>query len=107
MKYRVFILKDAEQDILELYEYIALNNALSKADKLIEKLEDKCKSLSEYANRGHIPPELDRVSVYNYLEIHNKPYRIIYQIIDKNVFIHCILDGRRDLIELLHERLLR
>ena len=107
MKYRVFILKDAEQDILELYEYVALNDALSKAKKLIEKLEEKCKSLSEYANRGHIPPELDRVSIYNYLEIHYKPYRIIYQIIDKNVFIHCILDGRRDLTELLHERLLR
>jgi len=107
MKYRVFILKDAEQDILELYEYVALNDALSKAKKLIEKLEEKCKSLSEYANRGHIPPELDRVSIYNYLEIHYNPYRIIYQIIDKNVFIHCILDGRRDLTELLHERLLR
>jgi toxin ParE1/3/4 len=90
-----------------LYEYVALNDALSKADKLIEKLEEKCKSLSEYANRGHIPPELDRVSIYNYLEIRYKPYRIIYQIIEKNVFIHCILDGRRDLTELLHERLLR
>ncbi|UCF64844.1 MAG: type II toxin-antitoxin system RelE/ParE family toxin [bacterium] len=107
MKYRVFILKDAEQDILELYKYVALNDALSKADRLIEKLEEKCKSLSEYANRGHIPPELDRVSVYNYVEIHYKPYRILYQIIDKDVFIHCILDGRRDLTELLHERLLR
>lgn len=107
MKYQVFILKDAEQDILDLYDYIAVNDSLSKADRLIDKLEEKCKSLPEFTNRGHIPPELYRISVYNYLEIHYKPYRIIYQIIDKNVFIHCILDGRRDLTDLLHERILR
>jgi toxin ParE1/3/4 len=107
MTYRVFVLKDAEQDILELYEYVAGNDSITRADKLIDKIEEKCKSLSQYANRGHIPPELDRISVHNYLEIHHKPYRIIYQIIDKNVFIHCILDSRRDLKELLHGRLLR
>jgi len=107
MKYQVFILKDAEQDILELYKYVTRNDSLSKADRLIEKLEEKCRSLSEYANRGHIPPELDRVSVYSYLEILYKPYRVIYQIIDKKVFVHCILDGRRDLTNLLHQRLLR
>ena len=107
MTYQVFVLKDAEQDILEIYEYVARNDSISKADKLIERIEEKCKSLSEYANRGHIPPELDRISIPNYLEIHYKPYRILYQIIDKSVFVHCILDGRRDLRELLHERLLR
>jgi toxin ParE1/3/4 len=40
-------------------------------------------------------------------EIHFKPYRIIYQIIDKRVFVHCVLDGRRDLQELLERRMLR
>jgi len=36
-----------------------------------------------------------------------KPYRIIYQIDDPNVFIHCILDGRPDMSTLLERRLLR
>lgn len=107
MKYQVFILKDAEQDILQLYEYVALHDSPAKADRLIDNLEKKCKSLSELASRGHVPPELDRISVYNYLEIHFKPYRIIYQIINKNVFIQCILDSRRDLTDILIERLLR
>jgi toxin ParE1/3/4 len=107
MKYQVFILKDAEQDILQLYEYVALNDSPAKADRLIDKLEKKCNSLSELANRGRVPPELDRISVYNYLEIHFKLYRIIYQIINKNVFIQCILDSRRDLTDILIERLLR
>ena len=107
MKYHVFILRDAEIDILEIYQYIAINDSISKADRLIDTLEKKCLSLTDFAKRGHIPPELDRVSVFNYLEITYKTYRIIYQIVANNIFIHCILDGRRDLPEVLHRRLLR
>ena len=59
------------------------------------------------ANRGHIPPELERVGVYEYREIYFKPYRIIYQIVESDVYIHCVLDSRRDLEDLLQERLLR
>ena len=64
-------------------------------------------SLADNPERGRIPPELERIGVYEYLEIHVKAYRIIYQIIDNDVFIHCILDGRRDLLELLEYRILR
>ena len=59
------------------------------------------------AKRGHVPPELDRMSVRDYLEIHYKPYRIIYQIFGNKVFIHCVLDGRRDMEDLLQRRLIR
>ena len=57
--------------------------------------------------RGHIPPELERIGVFGFREIHFKPYRIVYEIERKGVFIHCVLDGRRDLQELLESRLLR
>ena len=36
-----------------------------------------------------------------------KPYRIIYQIVGRKVFIHCVLDGRRNLQDILERRLLR
>jgi toxin ParE1/3/4 len=51
--------------------------------------------------------ELNRVMVYAYRQIHVKVYRIIYQTIGDDVFVHCILDGRRDIEDLLQERLLR
>jgi toxin ParE1/3/4 len=50
------------------------------------------------ANRGHTPPELERIGIYEYREIHYKPYRIIYQIIESDVYVHCVLDGRRELL---------
>jgi len=107
MKYRVFIVADAEEDLFEIYEYMALHISGEKATALMEKIKFQCEKLSGFPNRGHTPPELERIGVHEFLEIYHKPYRIIYQVIEKNVYVHCILDSRRDLEELLHRRLLR
>lgn len=107
MKYSVYFISDAEEDIFEIYNYIMHRDSAEKADYVFRKLQETCSSLEVVAMRGHIPLELDRISVHNYLEIHFKPYRIIYQIFANKVFIHCVLDGRRDLQDLLHRRLIR
>jgi toxin ParE1/3/4 len=107
MKYDVYILIDAEEDILKIYQYVAIHDSEDNAEYLLLKLEETCKSLESFPDKGHIPPELERIGIYNYQEVHYKPYRIIYQVIERVVFIHCVLDGRRSLQELLEKRLLR
>lgn len=107
MRYKVFLVANAEKDILEIYNYVAANDSINKAEKLLNKLEETCQSLSEFPFRGHVPPELERIGVLEYREIHYKPYRVIYQVTDDAVFVHCVLDGRRHLQELLEKRLIR
>jgi toxin ParE1/3/4 len=104
---RVYIIADAEDDIFSIYRYVAMNDTVEKAELLLQNLEERIANLSELSNRGHIPPELEHIGIYEYREIHFKPYRIIYQIIESDVYIHCVIDGRRDLEDLLQERLLR
>jgi len=107
MKYDVFLISDAENDLFEIVEYIALHDSRRKADRLFRKLKEICLSLENQPERGHLPPELDRINIREYSEIHLKLYQIIYQIREKKVFIHCVLDGSRNLQDLLQERLLR
>ena len=107
MKYRVYIIADAEEDICSIYKYVATRDSVQRAESLLGNIEEKISNLSELANRGHTPPELEQISIYEYREIHFKPYRIIYQIIESDVYVHCVLDGRRDLEDLLQEKLLR
>lgn len=57
--------------------------------------------------RGHIPPEMARLGVHDFREIHYKPYRILYEIIGTEVIVHAVVDGRRDLRDILAARLLR
>jgi len=107
LKYEVFLSADAQQDILDQYNYIASSDSKTSAEYVYQNIKDKCKSLSEFPTKGHYPPELERIGITEYREVHFKVYRIIYQVTDNKVFIHCVLDGRRDLPELLERRLLR
>jgi toxin ParE1/3/4 len=107
MKFKVNIVSSAEDDLFEIYRYVYFNDSEEKAERLYSKLYEKCLSLQEYPNRGHVPPELNFLGIDDFLELSYKPYRIIYQVIEKVVFIHCILDGHRDMEKLLQERLIR
>jgi toxin ParE1/3/4 len=103
----VFLIAEAEEDIFEIYQFVARHDSPAKAAALFNKLHETARSLSRQPSRGHIPPELTRINVSGFLEIHFKPYRIIYQIDGTSVFIHAVLDGRRNLQEILPARLLR
>ncbi|MFZ0134268.1 MAG: hypothetical protein WAK95_17140 [Desulfobacterales bacterium] len=51
--------------------------------------------------------ELLAVGLREYREIVFKPYRIIYRVMAKNVYVMVIADGRRDLHTLLQRPLLQ
>jgi toxin ParE1/3/4 len=91
----------------DIYHYVSIHDSEDRAKYLLDKIETTCSSLKEFPERGHMPPELERIGVYQYREVHFKPYRILYEISERSVFIHCVLDGRRSLQEVLERRLLR
>ena len=107
MKFNVYLIIDAESDLWDIYHYVAQNDSVENANRLLGNLERTIAKLETMPLRGHFPPELKRVSVLEFREIFFKPYRIIYHLIESNVYVHCVLDGRRDLQDLLQERLLR
>lgn len=107
MRYQVLVVAEAEEDILDIYKYVLRTDGRDRANHILGKLRATCQSLGQMPRRGHTPPELERVGVHGYREVHFKPYRIIYQIVGPKVFIHGVLDGRRAVHELLERRLLR
>lgn len=105
--YRVRIVQEAEKDLAEIIEYVAKHDSIERADYVLEKLLGVCQRLEQHPERGHYLPELKSVGMKSYREIHFRPYRVIYEIIGRDVYIHLIVDGRRSLQALLERRLLR
>jgi len=106
MPYEIFLSKDAARDLDLLYEYIAEHDAPQKADYVLEQIEKAFTRLSEFPERGAYPKELLALGIREYREILFKPYRIIYRVIHKKVYVLVIVDGRRDMQTLLQRRLL-
>jgi toxin ParE1/3/4 len=107
VEYNILVLKSAKQDIEEIFEYMADTISIQKAEQFISKVEEKISTLSQMPNRGHTPPELNRISIQEYQEIHIQPYRIIYYVMGKNAFIIAVLDSKRDIQDVLELRLYR
>jgi plasmid stabilization system protein ParE len=107
MKYKVIIDPQAMLDLKEILFYVATNDSIQSANKLIDALEETCYKLEKFPGRGHVLPELRSTGIKSYLEIHYKTYRIIYEIEDSLIYIHSVIDGRRNIQEILSYRFLR
>jgi toxin ParE1/3/4 len=106
MPFRVMLTNDAARDLEELYDYIALHDAPRKADNVLDQIEKAFSKLSEFPERGAYPKEMLTLGIHEYRQIFFKPYRIIYRVMEKNVYVLLIVDGRRDMQSLLQRRLL-
>jgi toxin ParE1/3/4 len=106
-EYSVVITESAEKDIIGIYQFIAEHDSPEAADYVLEKLESACYGLDVEPNRGKQIQELASIGVTAFRQLYFKPYKVIYQIQGNKVYIMAVIDGRRDLEELLIEKLLR
>jgi toxin ParE1/3/4 len=106
-KYEVIVDRDAEDDLFDIYSFVAVNDSVERADRLFAALRRTCLKLRRLPMRGNIPTELSEIGVVEFRELHYKSYRILYSLEFTTVYVHCVLDGRRDIQAILQERLLR
>ena len=106
MPVSVLLTNYAARDLEEIYDYIASHDAPRQADFILEQIEKAFSKLSELPERSAYPKEMLALGIREYREVFYKPYRIIYRIMDKNVYVLLIADGRRDMQALLQRRLL-
>ena len=106
MAYRVLLTHGAAQDLRKIHEYVAGHDSPARAGYVLGKIEAVFGRLSELPERGAIPRELDALGIREFREVFFKPYRVIYYVEGKAVYVVVIADGRRDMRTLLQQRLL-
>jgi toxin ParE1/3/4 len=106
MPFNVLLTRGAERDLEDLCAYLAEHESRTRADHVLNQITTTAQSLATAPERGSCPHELAALGIHEYRQVFFKPYRVIYRIIGKQVFIYLIVDGRRDLKSLLVRRLL-
>ena len=104
--YEVMLTAAAEKDLESIYDYIAQYDSLESADYVLDRLLEAVESLAGFPVRGSHPQELLALGIQEYRQVTFKPYRAIYRLIGKRVYIYLIADGRRDMQSLLARRIL-
>ena len=106
MRYEVLITQGAERDLEEIYDHIAEFDSPEKADYVLNRLLEAAERLATFPDRGPHPKELQALGIREFRQTFFKPYRLIYRVTGRQVFVYLIADGRRDMQSLLARRLL-
>ena len=106
MPHTVLFLEEAVKDLEATYRYILKNGNKKAAKDMVRSIRKACDALSENPERGRIPVELSQIGQFEYRQVIQKKYRIIYQIVQPNVFVFGIIHGNRDIGEVLRQRML-
>jgi plasmid stabilization system protein ParE len=95
-KYHVVWSNIAENDLKNIIEYIA-DDSPPNALKIFKSIKQKASSLYTLPERGRIVPELRDQGILQYRELVISPWRILYRISEKSVFVLSVLDSRRNI----------
>ena len=106
VRYEVLLTQGAEQDLESIYDYIAEFDSVANADHVLDRLMEVVQNLAQFPERGSYPKELVALGIKDYRQTTFKPYRVIYRVVDGQVIIYLIVDGRREMQSVLARRLL-
>lgn len=92
-KFSVEITKTAEQDIEEIWNYIA-EDSNKMADLFIEELENQANTLERFPLRCPLIPE-NQTLKKEYRHLLFKKYRTIFKVIEKKVIVLRVIHGSK------------
>jgi toxin ParE1/3/4 len=99
--------RTATYDLLSIIDHVAGRDGTAAAERLALRITGEVSSLATMPLRCRVVPELAVEGIDGYRELIVGPYRVMFAVRDSAVIILTVLDGRRDLAELLVARALR
>jgi addiction module RelE/StbE family toxin len=105
-QYAIDVSANAKKDLRGIISFIRKNNPRT-AEKILDKNENRIKTLDHSPYRGGYVPELLQRNITEYRQLIESPWRIIYRIDNDIVTILSIIDSRRNTQDILIQKLLK
>jgi plasmid stabilization system protein ParE len=104
-RYEVIWSNFAENDSKNIIEYIAADSP-SNAFRIFKNIKQTASNIYIFPERGRDVPELRDQGILQYHELIISPWRIIYRISEKIVYVLSVLDSRQNIEDILLKRLI-
>ncbi len=103
-QFEVIWTKNAQFDLVSIIEYIKIDN-VNIAKKIFFEIKKECENLYYFPQKKRVVPELQQIGILKYREIIHERWRIIFKIDNTKVYILLVVDSRRNLEDILFQRL--
>ena len=94
----------AALDVMRLTSWVAAESPADAA-ALMTRLRKRAAALATVPALGRVVPELAFFGISVLREVVLRPYRIVYRITERTIAVVGVFDGRRELEDVLLERL--
>lgn len=105
-RFSVYWASTGAADIQAIVDHIASDNP-NAALRIFQQIKKAASKLVRFPYRGRIVPELKEQGILIYRELIRSPWRILYRIEGSRVWVLAVIDGRRNVEDLLLDRFLR
>lgn len=105
-RFRVIWAPAARLDLEDVLEWVE-NLSAPNAAKLLRRIESAVVALKRFPRRGRIVPELRPLGILSFRELIVGLNRVVYRVEGREVRVVAVIDGRRELEDLLIGRALR
>ncbi len=106
MKMKVLWTETAKKYLNDIINYIE-KDGLEIAGKQYLRIKKSTETLKLFPENGRIIPELENENIVKYRELIISPWRLMYKIENHIVYILALIDGRRNIEDILMRRQMR
>ncbi|MBS0308330.1 MAG: type II toxin-antitoxin system RelE/ParE family toxin [Proteobacteria bacterium] len=103
----IFILPDAQEDLLSLQEYMLSQWSESDWVKAEDAIFDKLALVDSGLLTGASVQELSAVGIFAYQYVPTSHHKLVYRRVDGDVYVYAIAGHQQDFPALLMRRMLR
>ncbi|MBE0473929.1 type II toxin-antitoxin system RelE/ParE family toxin [Rhodoferax sp.] len=104
---KIVFLASAELDLQDLRAYIVKDFSAATWQKTFKQIKASVRNLASFPLLGTVPDELQTLNLTQYRQVLSGQNRIIYEVRQETIYIHLVVDARRDLLSFLLRRLVR
>jgi len=105
-RFHVGLTKGAEADVDAIVSFVASREGEGRAAPILARIEAAVLALDRNPERGAYLPELIALGMKEFRQVLVGPWRILSRVVEKQVVVVLVADGRRDMRTLLAQRLL-
>jgi toxin ParE1/3/4 len=98
--------ESAENDVLGIVSYIKERSGAQIAAAIYERLKARVTPLQDFPGTGRVVPELHAIGIDDIHQVLENPWKIYYKITGEEINVLAVIDGRRNLPEVLFQKLL-
>ncbi|MCA1950117.1 MAG: type II toxin-antitoxin system RelE/ParE family toxin [Treponema sp.] len=106
MKKKIVWSQDASDDLFDIVSYIKEKSGTTIAYEIYQRIINHVEKIDLFPESGRVVPELISIGILDIREIIEAPWRIFYRVTESEIQIISVIDGRRNIEEILYKKVI-